>query len=109
MTDTSQMTVAELLDYADQHPDEVEALLEDEEAGPNRTTAIHGLEARLTTTEEPVSDEPEVTEEETDEDAEEEPEGEEGVDWYRNADGVVLRLDDSSDEYRQELADQGLI
>lgn len=41
--------------------------------------------------------------------ATEEPEGEENVAWYRTPDGHVIRLDDSSDEYRAKLAEEGLI
>lgn len=45
--DPAEHTVAEVEEYARDHPDEVETLLDAEEAGKNRTTLVSFLEAQL--------------------------------------------------------------
>lgn len=52
-TDPGEYNVNELLLYADENPGEVQALLDAERAGLNRSTAVQGLEARLDTEAEP--------------------------------------------------------
>lgn len=46
--DPSEHTVASVLDYVDEHPEQTERVLEAEENGKNRSTLISALEERLT-------------------------------------------------------------
>ena len=47
--DPSEHTVDEVVEYASQHPDEVEAILTAEQGGKNRSTLTSQLEAMSTT------------------------------------------------------------
>ena len=57
MTDPAEQTVDEVVAYAEEHPDEVDQLLEDERTGKNRTTLVSKLESMRQEEETPPEEE----------------------------------------------------